>query len=127
MRQRTEKQFEIGHFILTALIHGATPTGEMTMTNQNTFKISTARFALALGLVLAAASAPALARGNGGNGGSGGSAGNGGEIGGVMAVAPAIAGRGPNRAPPKLPRRLQTLTPCGGLTAQSTRACQYGS
>ncbi|KAF0230753.1 MAG: hypothetical protein FD175_1200 [Beijerinckiaceae bacterium] len=94
------------------------------------FKMTSTRLALTLGLVLAAASAPALARGNGGNGGNGGGnsgASNGGEGGSVMA-ATATAPNAVNAR--RAPRgRISAIPaphmPCGGYTGETARLCRY--
>lgn len=86
------------------------------------FKMTSTRFALALGLVLAAASAPALARGNGGNGGNGANGGNGGEGGSVMA---ATTHNTRNTVNVRSPRRVSIVRPCGGYTGEAARLCRY--
>lgn len=88
------------------------------------FKMTSTRLALTLGLVLAAASAPALARGNGGNGGNGGGsgAGNGGEGGSVMAV---VTHNTRSTVNVRTPRRVSTIRPCGGYMGEAARLCRY--
>ena len=84
-----------------------------------TFKTTTTRIALVLGLALTAVAGPALARGDG--------AGGSGEKGNVM--QPMNIQNNQNiQLPPKPKKKISRVQQrCGGLTAGSSKACQGGT
>ena len=83
-----------------------------------TFKTTTTRLALVLGLALTAVAGPAMARGDGGAGA--------GEPGNVMQPMNIQNIQQPPKPKPPFKKLARLQQRCGGLTTGATTACQYG-